>query len=302
MKKFLYQTFFFCCILLTINFILYFIGERLYTGNYKEYSLNFNSYLLSGSHGNALNDNTEEFGVYNFSDHSDSYIDMKRKLKFLIKHTHIDTVYITVEDHTLSPYREYKNNLDRSKFYKIPSDYNYLFQYYIDKYVNNYLTLLSPKTGKVIKKYYFTKLKNSTFFGKVNDSINIKKDFSKLSKEKKNERLLARYNEQYTFTEKSILLKQTLLEIIAICKKNNIVLIGVKFPLSKEYLELINGKSYGADKIFKKEGLLILDYKNEYISKTNYFLDEDHLNEKGGREFTKLLFAKDSSTYNLLFP
>jgi hypothetical protein len=81
-----------------------------------------------------------------------------------------------------------------------------------------------------------------------------------------------------------------LLDIIQICKSFQINLIGIKFPLSKTYIETIKNLNYGADEILKRKQIQILDFKLLFEGDDTYFLNQDHLNRKGGEKFTKKLF------------
>ena len=131
MRKFIIKTIYFSFILIIINVILNHYGNNIYLNNYKNYSSKFNSFLLADSHGLPLKNYTEKNGVYNFSAGSDSYFDMKRKINFLLTQTKVDTIYITVDDHTLSPYREKTNNLDRSIYFSTINDYSNVFFIYM---------------------------------------------------------------------------------------------------------------------------------------------------------------------------
>ena len=81
----------------------------------------------------------------------------------------------------------------------------------------------------------------------------------------------------------------SLQDIIVLCDKNNIELIGIKYPLSNEYLSAMNNKSFYADKLFKLNNLRVIDLKNIFSNNDNYFYDQDHLNERGSKEFMKVL-------------
>ena len=110
--------------LMVLNVIMYYFGEKYYFKGYYEYSLAYDTYILADSHGLVLENDSEIYGAYNFSAASDSYIDMLRKIKYLARNTNIQKVYITVDHHTLSPYRERINNTDRSTFYSTSEDYD----------------------------------------------------------------------------------------------------------------------------------------------------------------------------------
>lgn len=67
-------------------------------------------------------------------------------------------------------------------------------------------------------------------------------------------------------------------------------LIGLKFPLSKEYISAIENLTYGAEEVFKKYRLPIFDYEKIFIEEPEYFENQDHLNELGGSELVEKIF------------
>ena len=79
-------------------------------------------------------------------------------------------------------------------------------------------------------------------------------------------------------------------DIINICKKNNIELIGVKFPLSSNYLSFVKNKNYGADELFYKQSLKVIDGKQLFIQKDCLFSNQDHLNIVGCKLFSDFVF------------
>jgi len=288
MRKFIIKTIYFSFILIIINVILNHYGNNIYLNNYKNYSSKFNSFLLADSHGLPLKNYTEKNGVYNFSAGSDSYFDMKRKINFLLTQTKVDTIYITVDDHTLSPYREKTNNLDRSIYFSTINDYSNVFLFLKEKTVFN-IAFLQPKKRTILKKYI------SSFF-KMNDNGNSKTitntPWAKMSKKEQFNSSKNRFDSQFPTIDRSKLLEQTLLEIILLCKKNNIALIGLKFPLSQEYIEIMENQTYGASKIFNENGLKVLDFKSKLILEDKLFSNQDHLNDEGGIQFKNILFKK----------
>ena len=76
-------------------------------------------------------------------------------------------------------------------------------------------------------------------------------------------------------------LEKSLLEIINLCKQKNIKLIGIKFPLSGEFLVILGNKSYKADSILISQGIEVWDFKNTFSNIDNYFEDPDHVNPEG---------------------
>ena len=152
MKKFILKMLLFTGFLFVINLIFKKILDEIYFKEYYQVNLDSEIYLLSDSHGGALGNFNDE-KIYNFSAGSDSYFDMKNKLNFLIRKSNIKTIIITVDDHTLSPYRDNSNNLDRSSFFNSREDYVSFFEFLKKKYLFQNLVLLEPKYGALLNKY-----------------------------------------------------------------------------------------------------------------------------------------------------
>jgi hypothetical protein len=98
-------------------------------------------------------------------------------------------------------------------------------------------------------------------------------------------------NSQFPSHNKSKALEQELIKIIDICQRNNIKLIGVKFPVSGYYLKMLGDKNYGADKLFVSKGLEIIDCQSFFKEKMN-ILRSGSLEFSGWRKFTKILLQK----------
>lgn len=93
-------------------------------------------------------------------------------------------------------------------------------------------------------------------------------------------------------------MEDALLEIVDICKSNQIKKIGIKFPLTNEYYAVTSDKSFGVDSIFRVNNLKVLDFQSKYIDKSNLFLDADYLNLEGGKLFADVLFKEKQSKIN----
>jgi len=286
MKKFIYNLSLFCLILLVINSLLYLAYKDLYLDEYIKTPDGFKSYILSDSHGLPIDAYAEEFGIYNFSAGSDSYIDMKRKLNYLIKRQKVDTVFIQIEGQVLSNFREHSNNADRSIYYTSLNDYKSTFKYIKEAYIKYYIIFLNPKSQSLFNYYIMSKI--YSLLGQNNKRNNT--DWKALSNKKKEELALARA-EQFYSSELSKSHKEAFENIIDICKTNNIELIGIKFPLPDEYLDVlsnpINHVIYNrfqrADSILLSYNLKVINFEKAFKGKNHLFQDEDHLSTDGGR-------------------
>lgn len=278
MKKFITNIIYFGILLLIINFIFYAITYKAYFKGYQKIDLTFQSYLLADSHGTPLKDHLEEYGIYNFAAASDSYIDMLRKVKYLIRHTEVNRIIMTVDDHTLSPYRENINNRARSSFYIIKEDYASPFTG-IANSLKKHLVLLNPGIRHIIRSFVQSKIVKST----------PSKQWALLSDKERKSASIGRYRFQFNFAYGSDPLKSALDEIIQLCHDNNIELIGIQYPLTKIYKDTIKDSSFYADRYFMSHHLKVLDYRRLYQDDDDYFSNQDHLNPEGSQAFVKVL-------------
>ncbi len=276
-----------------------FFADFHYYKNYdKKPSKNFRSFIMSDSHGLPIGKFSEKFNVYNFSAGSDSYFDIERKIKYLIEYDFkIETIYITVDDHSLSPYREHANNLDRSVIFSSEDEYDSSFSYFREKYLKYYLVIFQPRIRTLLKQYLKENFKHINF--KKNDNIENEIPWFKLSESERIKRVEIRKQSQFESKFKSKKLEEKLLEIIDLCRNNNIELIGVKFPLPNTYVKILGDKNFGADKILLSNGIKVFDNKLIFIDHNEYFKNTDHMNSLGGKIFTKILLEKPVVQLNL---
>lgn len=293
MKKFLTNGLGLFAILLIVNLVLFKVIHQVYLEEYEKVETTFSTYILSDSHGVPLKQLQGQSKVYNFSAASDSYIDMERKLKFLISNTKVERILITVDDHTLSPYREQGNNSDRSVFYLGLNNYSNYYHFIVDKYIKYYVVFLNPKYQSLIKPYLLNLVSSDT---KGTGG----KSWSELSEEEQNKLSLERFNDQFKESYTSEVLKNSLENIISLCYKNNIELIGIKYPISESYSQLMGDKTYNAEGVFLENNLRVLDCKKVFLRKNNFFENQDHLNLEGGIVFFQYLI-KEIESCDLLF-
>lgn len=284
MKKFISNLFIFLIIVFLFNIVVFVFANDNYYKGYKEFPYKkYHSFIMADSHGMPLDQFAEKFGVYNFSANSDSYFDMKRKINYLIENEYrVRTIYITVDGHTLSPYRDENNNTDKSIIYTSDISPDYIKE----KYLKYYFPIFQLKVNPLFRSYLEHKIKN--IFTEKNKASN---DiiWSKLPETEQMIRSEERVIGQFPAKHKSLKLEKTLLEIINLCKTNEIELIGIKFPVSKTYLKIVGHRNYGADQLFISNGLKVIDNESTFIDNDNYFGDQDHLNPKGGEAFVEKL-------------
>lgn len=296
MKKFLLNVGLFITLLTLINAYVYNLVEKTYYNDddYNKIDLSYNNFILSDSHGVPIRDNTENDNIYNFSYVTESYYDMRRKLSYIIENTKVETVFITVNDHSISKYRDISNNLDKSISFADISDYSSYWSYFKEKFMMRYITLFNPKVRSLVKVHISNLLQKNGNDKEINQNKN-NKEWSEYSHDKKWDRVENRFETQFPVYEPSIRLINELIKIINISKQNSIRLIGIKYPLSNEYIELLDNKDidFSAAQILQESGFEVYDFTNYYAKKQHYFANEDHLNELGGvalaKEFVRIL-------------
>ncbi|HSF55184.1 MAG TPA: hypothetical protein VLA71_15620 [Algoriphagus sp.] len=284
--RFVKQVSVFILLLLGLNFLLLFLIQGFYIKDYDDVELGYSEYLLADSHGTPLGDFTENHNVHNFSAQSDSYLDMERKLKFLIRNTTVEKIYISVDDHTLSPTRENQNNLDRSAYYSERKDYSNFQEFIHEKYLKYYFVFLNDKYNLVIKNFIQYELFDFTKWGGVRS----KSSWEDLSAVEQVEISQDRINNYFEFSFPSVKMSNSLNRIIDICKEKDIELVGLRFPLTKTYVDILDNESYDADSLLNSNNILIVDFDSLFLEQDSLFRDMDHLDKDGGEKFAKILF------------
>jgi len=287
MKKFISNIIAFLGIAFIFNIVVFiFANDNYYRDYTKIPDKKYKVFIMSDSHGASLEKFAEKYGVYNFSGNSDSYFDIERKINFLIRNNYKpERIFISADLHMLSPYREISNNMDKTIIYT--SDFN--FNYFNEKYIKYYFPILQVKINGLFRIYLEDKLK--ILLNQQQKTTN-KVIWNKLSENEKLKRAEERIEGQFISKKPSQKLEKTFLNIIRICKNNNIELIGIQFPLSPSYLKKIGNRNYGADRILISNGLDVLNYRDIFKKDNAFFGDQDHLNAKGGQVFVNKVFEK----------
>jgi hypothetical protein len=273
MKKFLIKCIlWFCGLLLTVVTIVL-IVINIYHNDYYNLTKKANkkTFLLSDSHG--LQINLDIISANNLSYASNSYVDIKNQLSWLIKNKRVDTVLLTYDEHMFSSYRDNYNN-------------NYLSYFYNPKNITEFKISFLADPLNLFEKLIDNKFKG--FFIKKTNNLNKSEPrlFSDLGKQEQINRAKNRITVQ--FKEESITQKNAFNDILDICNINNIELILIKFPLSQIYINERNKNE--AYKYLKKtnNNYRVLDFSNSIPDIKSYF-DQDHLNEEGINIFEKLI-------------
>lgn len=292
MRKFILNGLLFLSLFLVCNTIVYLFAQDVYHESYNKVPYkSFDSFIFADSYGMALRDYGEEYNVYNFAMASDSYFDIKRKLSYLIRNDYqINTVYIGVDNHSLSTNREHMNNLDRSVYYSSSKDFSNPLTYFKERYLVYYVAIFRPSVRALFRSYLFQNAKSLLKRGsKVKENSF---DWSSLAESQRKKEAEAIIEIQFLSQNRSEELKKVLEEIIALSKEHQFELIGVKFPVSESYLKAMNNANYGADEVFVAHGIPVLNFKRKYLERDELFADSNHLNDKGAEQIIKIILNK----------
>jgi hypothetical protein len=185
----------------------------------------------------------------------------------------------------LNTYRENTNNKDRSSYYLTHLDFNNKFKYINSRYIKYYFPIIQPKIRSLFRQMIYSKIiktqTNSSKENWANLPLNIRKRKAKKRKQK-----------HFLSNATSNSLKSSLERIILVCKMHKINILGIKFPLSATYIEALNGNNYEVENVFIENNIPLLDYKSLFINNSNYFYNQDHLNNLGAEVLVNTIFKK----------
>ena len=279
-RRFIKNSLHFALYILLINIVCFAVIKVTYYDKYSAFDASYDTYLFSDSHGHQLDSLTESIGIFNFSDPSDSYEDMLRKIKYTIVNSEVKKIIISADLHNLSTYREEQNNLDRSAIYATKTDYEHPFGQFKERYFRRYVPLLNSKSRDAlllqIKSLIPRTLAPVTLWSE-------KSNKERLADAKK------RTDIHFDGSERSKKMEALLLDIISLCKENNIEVQGILFPLTPEYRSQENGRGYDAAPLLSHQNIRILDYSALFENRADYFRDQDHLNDFGAEAFVRQL-------------
>jgi len=251
-----------------------------YYDKYTTFNDSFDTYLFSDSHGAQLNKTTEDQGIFNFSDPSDSYEDMLRKVKYTMAHSQVKKILISADVHTMSTYREEYNNLDRSTIYAGQDDYKSSYDQFLQRYLRRYVPLLNGKSRDAL----LLDIKSL-----IPRPFNPELLWSEKTKEERVSKAKLRASIHFENSERSEKMERFIEKIIVLCRENNIQLKGIKFPLTSEYRAEIPGKGYSVEEVLGKHAIEVHDFSAIFEGHSEYFRDQDHLNELGASIFSPIL-------------
>ncbi len=240
---------------------------------------------------------------YNFGINHGTYTEAYYKLRKLVEkdHLHIKNIVLEVDLHTLSgqfnepqwiffslevadevvPLRKISELREQSRWSIVVERYFPV--------LGNGISLVESMVGK-------PKL-TTLYFGWEKHT----KDFSQ--EENKNKTFYGEYgyyfsNDQPRIDEESFLY---FLKLLTYAKENNINVIFLKYPITKEYDEMIMASKVTKEDYYTAifshadtilgEKYVVLDYYDLFFDHPEYFNDDDHLNSVGAEAFSKKVNA-----------
>lgn len=272
------------------NLVFIKITHLKYHQEYQGIDFSFECYVLADSRGLCLDDGIlSKQSIYNFSAGSDSYQDIYRKLMLLIRNSKPRKIILTVDDHTLSTYRDTNNNSDRSSHFMTFHDFNRTYDFIKTRYLSRYFPIFESKSRDIVK------IQIASMFSFPSITLNYDFEFTPWEKLDSNEKLQISYhrvNSQFEHNNHSDQQKKYLNLIINACLLHDVEIVGMKFPLTRAYLENLGTRTYSAGEILKSRGIEVLDFRNYFVNRDDLFLNSDHLTAEGGKELARLIASK----------
>lgn len=304
MKKFLKSLLYFLLLWCVVNFIVYRL--IVYPEVYQEYEIrysdaeleSFNKYIMADSRGWRLTKGNPTVEAklkanktLNLSYGSDSYFDILFKLKYLLaKGITLDTLYISADEHMISKYRLKANNRYRSIKMADYKTYSAFFkitraEFVIRKYLLPYFPLIKPDNSKLIREYLYSKIRHDN---RAKNEIK----WAMIPEKEKNARCHTRFDSHFPDNYFSVKLCNALKSIIQLARDNNIKVVGVKFPVAPNYLELLNHLPFHSLTVFNTYNVKVLDFQS-IMDNDNYFSNQDHVNRIGALRVAEIMFENE---------
>lgn len=293
MKSFLLRSLLFLCGVGILNIIIAAgIAWPTYYTPYLELfrrgnETSYRAVLLADSHGNAIpQTELSPEAILNLSTGSDSYRDMYHKLLHLLRNEYeFEAIVLSVDDHTLSSYRETSDNFDRSVLLApinavVEGTDGGITDVVQRKYVWPYVPLLSPVHSQFTRRWIVRTVR--ALSSQNGDRHDEEPAWHQLATGERRKRAMDRMQTQFGGGSSQYLTEYLDL-LIREARRHNIVVIGVRLPLSPMYLSILGDTSYGAKEQLSASGYPVIDLKRRFDSNPEMFDDQDHLSEDGAR-------------------
>ena len=257
-------------------------------------------YLMFGdSHSHAIKQENLDEDIFNFSFGSDSWSDIYLKLEFCIQQSiPVRTVLLQCDQHMFSEYRHKKNNSGKtiliSNFSRYCDVYNMNpVHFFMNRYVFKKFPILEPG---VLRLMFQKKIQE---FRRPNNGTPVAgRKWHELSEEERISDAKAKAKLYYRPAVINIYdsnLAEIFYKILSICETNGIEVIGVRFPLTEEYIGVLSSIDLtSVEQVYANSSIKLLDFRNR-IKEARFFKDEDHLNDQGAKIFVQMLVDELSS-------
>jgi|CXWL01.1.fsa_nt_gi hypothetical protein len=249
-------------------------------------------------------------GWHNFSYPGENLVMTYFKLKYALAKGHRPSyVVLPLDLHSFSVYRSIGTDYSNALSFTTSEELRKVvgFQAWAKSVIKSYLPLTSTFNRQQFLEYGIKRLKSCVFgekevlkkftVSKRGHLESHQKGFVEMSLGERDKVATARYSEQMKPPLLSPLLVEYFLKIIALCKERDILLVGVRYPLSGPYYEHVRTNPDISDvvRLYQSSGgnfLIMKDYSQLYLDRDEYFNDADHLNVRGSAEFSKLLASE----------
>jgi hypothetical protein len=285
MKRFLLHTFLILLVIVLVNFVyLTIVGGnfRTYAQKYLKFRGDATFVVLGDSHANRAWSANQDPSIYNFAYGSDNVTDMRAKLEFIsrTKPNGVKAVIISVEPHLISTYRETKNN-NR-----------------INRIVNNGVIGTSTLVWFPLAVDPNTEIDSKIFVRSLLSNVG---GLEKTSVREFSERKArARLRDQYGDGAASRRLFTEYQELIDYVRMQGWKVIALKYPVHPYFDSLVHASSEGRrlsstmDSLVVTKELRVVDYSS-VVNRPDWFMDQDHVNEEGSKEFLRSVKAQLTS-------
>lgn len=299
-------------IIKAIQFILFFAGlygilyllvvrDNPYLKNRETYAAQIRGlsdhpaqYIIVGdSHAGMIEQRWLDSRFYNLGTASDSMNEIYIKVAYAIKHDpNFEYLLLTADLHILSKYRDAFNNKAYIKPFAAPEDYEFV---YGEPYSTDWVSDRLSRYPLFDFNVYVTG--RESLIGRLKALIKGKKYVEARNKQwiehpqdERNRRAAERAKIHLTrvMTEEN---RRRYLDILELCRRHNIKVIALRYPLSPEYIaetqhyDLTPLHGHYRDIHFNR----FLDY-TFLLPDQKDFLDMDHMNEAGVKIFLERLY------------
>lgn len=247
-------------------------------------------------------------GWFNLSYPSDNMVMTYLKLKYaLSERPGIRFVIIPVDFHIFSAYRA--DGADYSKYYSLAS----VTEIYeivgvadsLRSLLKRYFPLLSYYNRAQFVEYLFARLTKpndhgggtapakKTLITRYGHLRSPDGEYVSLSESERVTTAKERVKEQMKAPLVTPLMVRYFDEVLRLCRSSGIRLIGVRYPVSKEYYSLLPAEEFASvlAEFERRESdfAMVADYTRIYEEDPEVFLNADHLNASGSLAFTRVL-------------